>query len=107
MTSYPRLLRRWTSLVGGTLAGDLVEVALAEVAEGLARAQHVERGDDQRVGDGHDRPHWAATGTQAVVLVAVVAALVRTAAEAAANSADLRNTLPRRVPAPFGLPALS
>ena len=36
-----------------------------------------------------------------------VGVLVRTAAEAAANSTDFRNTLPRRTAAPFGLPALS
>ena len=58
----------------GALAGDPVEVALAEVAEELAGGQQVEGGDEQLVGDGHERPHWAATGAQAVVLVAVVAA---------------------------------
>ena len=36
----------------------LVEVALAEVAEGLARAQHVERGDEQLV-PGKKSRHWS------------------------------------------------
>jgi len=42
---------------GGALTRDLVEVALAEVAKGLASGQHVERGDKQFVSDGHQRPH--------------------------------------------------
>src|SRR3712207_3952319 len=59
----------------GAPARDLVEVALAEVVEGFAGGQQVERGDEQLVGDGHQRPHRAAAGAEAVVLVAGVAAL--------------------------------
>ena len=59
----------------GALAGDLVEATLAEVAEGFARAQYVERSKEQLVRDGHDRPHRATAGTQTVILVSVVAAL--------------------------------
>ena len=92
---------------GGALTRDLIEVALAEFAEGLAGGQHVEHGDEQLVSDGHQGPHGAAARAQAVVFVTVVAALGRTAAEAAANRADFRNTLPLRVAAPLGLPALS
>src|SRR4051812_43139539 len=60
---------------GGALTRDLVEVALAEVTEGLTGGQHVERGDEQLVSDGHQRPYRAAASAQAVVLVTVVAAL--------------------------------
>src|SRR3954469_9702608 len=53
-----------------------VEEVLAQLPERAAGPQHVERGDEQLVGDGHERPHHLpAARPQPVVLVPVVAPL--------------------------------